>query len=51
VVQPGGDSRDRLQPARRPELVVIDDCGHLPNMEAEQEFNAALLAFLSRHVP
>jgi 3-oxoadipate enol-lactonase len=36
---------------RRPELVVIDDCGHLPNMEAEQEFNAALLAFLRRHVP
>ena len=36
---------------RRPELVVIDGSGHLPNLEAEAEFNEALLTFLNRHVP
>lgn len=36
---------------KRPELLVIDGCGHLPNLEAEAEFNEALLAFLNRHVP
>jgi pimeloyl-ACP methyl ester carboxylesterase len=36
---------------RRPELVVIDGAGHLPNLEAEAEFNQALLTFLSRHAP
>src|SRR5215470_6532697 len=35
----------------RPELVRIDDCGHLPNLEAEAQFNEALLAFLSRNSP
>jgi len=30
---------------RRPELVVIDGAGHLPNLEAETEFNDTLLAF------
>jgi pimeloyl-ACP methyl ester carboxylesterase len=36
---------------RRPELVVLDGSGHLPNLEAETRFNEALLDFLSRHVP
>jgi 3-oxoadipate enol-lactonase len=36
---------------RRPELVAIEGAGHLPNMEAEAEFNEALLAFLTRHAP
>jgi 3-oxoadipate enol-lactonase len=36
---------------RRPELVVFDGSGHLPNLEAEAGFNEALLAFLGRHVP
>lgn len=36
---------------KRPELVAIDGSGHLPNLEAEAEFNEALLAFLHRHVP
>jgi 3-oxoadipate enol-lactonase len=36
---------------RRPELVVVDGSGHLPNLEAEARFNEALLAFLGRHVP
>ena len=36
---------------RRPELVVIDGSGHLPNLEAEAQFNEALLAFLRRHAP
>jgi pimeloyl-ACP methyl ester carboxylesterase len=36
---------------RRPELVVIDGSGHLPNLEAEAQFNEALLAFLGRHAP
>ncbi len=36
---------------KRPELVVIDGSGHLPNLEAEAQFNEALLTFLNRHVP
>ena len=36
---------------RRPEAVVIDGVGHLPNLEAETEFNAALAAFLRAHAP
>ena len=36
---------------RRPELVRIEGAGHLPNLEAETEFNEALLAFLGRHAP
>jgi 3-oxoadipate enol-lactonase len=36
---------------RRPELLVIDGAGHLPNLEAEAEFNDALLAFLGAHAP
>jgi 3-oxoadipate enol-lactonase len=36
---------------KRPELVVIDGAGHLPNLEAETEFNDALRAFLHAHAP
>ena len=36
---------------KRPELVLIRGAGHLPNLEAEAQFNEALLAFLSRHLP
>jgi 3-oxoadipate enol-lactonase len=36
---------------KRPETVVIDGVGHLPNLEAEAEFNAALGAFLRAHAP
>ena len=36
---------------RRPELVTIDGSGHLPNLEAEAEFNDALFAFLRTHSP
>jgi pimeloyl-ACP methyl ester carboxylesterase len=36
---------------RRPELVAVDGAGHLPNLEAEDQFNQALLTFLKRHVP
>ena len=36
---------------RRPETVVIDGVGHLPNLEAETEFNAALGGFLRAHAP
>jgi pimeloyl-ACP methyl ester carboxylesterase len=36
---------------KRPETVVIDGAGHLPNLEAESEFNAALGAFLRAHAP
>jgi pimeloyl-ACP methyl ester carboxylesterase len=28
---------------------VIDGVGHLPNLEAEDAFNRALLGFLQRH--
>src|SRR5262249_11156707 len=34
---------------KRPELVLLDGCGHLPNLEDEERFNEVLLAFLSRH--
>jgi len=34
-----------------PELVLIDQAGHLPNLEAESEFNQALAAFLHAHAP
>ena len=36
---------------RRPERAVIDGAGHLPNLEAETEFNDTLLAFLRAHAP
>jgi len=36
---------------KRPETVIIDGVGHLPNLEAESEFNAALGAFLRAHAP
>lgn len=36
---------------QRPEVVVIDGAGHLPNLEAEDAFNTALRGFLSRHAP
>jgi 3-oxoadipate enol-lactonase len=36
---------------RHPELVVIDGAGHLPNLEAERQFNDALCAFLQAHAP
>jgi pimeloyl-ACP methyl ester carboxylesterase len=36
---------------KRPELVVIDGSGHLLNLEAEAQFNEALLTFLNRHLP
>lgn len=34
---------------QRPEVVTIDGAGHLPNLEAEREFNDALRAFLLAH--
>jgi pimeloyl-ACP methyl ester carboxylesterase len=36
---------------QRPELTVIDGVGHLPNLEAQAEFNTALTDFLTRHAP
>jgi 3-oxoadipate enol-lactonase len=36
---------------RYPELVTIDGAGHLPNLEAEQQFNKALREFLQAHMP
>jgi pimeloyl-ACP methyl ester carboxylesterase len=36
---------------KRPELVMIDGAGHLPNLEAERQFNAALRGFLEAHAP
>jgi 3-oxoadipate enol-lactonase len=34
---------------KHPEQVIIHGAGHLPNLEAEQEFNNALTAFLRAH--
>jgi 3-oxoadipate enol-lactonase len=36
---------------KHPEVLMIDGAGHLPNLEAEREFNDALRAFLLRHAP
>jgi 3-oxoadipate enol-lactonase len=36
---------------KRPETVIIDGVGHLPNLEAETAFNRALGAFLRAHAP
>jgi len=36
---------------KHPELVVVDGVGHLPNLEAENEFNDVLRAFLYAHKP
>jgi 3-oxoadipate enol-lactonase len=36
---------------KRPELILIDGAGHLPNLEAEAQFNEVLLTFLNRHRP
>ena len=36
---------------KRPEPVVIDGAGHLPNLEAQDEFNDILRAFLQAHAP
>jgi 3-oxoadipate enol-lactonase len=36
---------------QHPELVTIGGTGHLPNLEAEAEFNDALHAFLRTHSP
>jgi 3-oxoadipate enol-lactonase len=34
---------------KHPEVMVIDGVGHLPNLEAERDFNDALRAFLLTH--
>jgi 3-oxoadipate enol-lactonase len=36
---------------KRPEPVMIDGVGHLPNLEAPDEFNNLLRAFLHAHAP
>jgi len=36
---------------KRPELVVINGVGHLPNLEAQDQFNNGLRAFLHAHAP
>ncbi len=36
---------------RHPEPLIIGGVGHLPNLEAEREFNDALRAFLRAHAP
>lgn len=36
---------------KRPEVLIINGAGHLPNLEAEDEFNGALRAFLRPRQP
>jgi 3-oxoadipate enol-lactonase len=36
---------------RQPQLVTMEGAGHLPNLEAEDEFNTILTTFLRAHAP
>ena len=36
---------------RHPETLLLEGVGHLPNLEAEETFNEALIDFLGRHAP
>jgi pimeloyl-ACP methyl ester carboxylesterase len=36
---------------RRPELLVVEGAGHLPNLEAGDVFTPSLMEFLARHAP
>jgi len=36
---------------RLPETLLLEGVGHLPNLEAEESFNRALIDFLGRHAP
>jgi pimeloyl-ACP methyl ester carboxylesterase len=36
---------------RHPETLLLEGVGHLPNLEAEEPFNSALIDFLRRHAP
>jgi 3-oxoadipate enol-lactonase len=40
-----------IEHLRRPELLAIDDVGHLPHLEADGVFTPALRAFLTAHAP
>jgi len=44
-----GVTAEIVSSLKRPEQVTIDGVGHLPNLEAEEEFNSALTAFLRAH--
>jgi pimeloyl-ACP methyl ester carboxylesterase len=46
-----GVTAEIVSSLKRPQLVLIDGSGHLPNLEAEAQFNEALLTFLGRHAP
>ena len=36
---------------RDPEVILLDNAGHLPNLERPDEFNEHLLRFLTRAFP
>jgi pimeloyl-ACP methyl ester carboxylesterase len=40
-----------IEHLRRPELLVVEGAGHLPNLEAEDVFTPRLMEFLARHAP
>ncbi|MGH3170693.1 MAG: alpha/beta fold hydrolase, partial [Trebonia sp.] len=44
-------TREIVAHLKHPELTVIEGAGHLPNLEAESEFNVALTRFLRTHAP
>ena len=51
---PWSDARvnsEIIEHLRNAETLVIDDAGHLPNLEAESVFNQRLRAFLASHAP
>jgi 3-oxoadipate enol-lactonase len=47
-VYPPSLARRMAERIRGAELVVLEGCGHLSNLEQPEQFNAALLAFLSK---
>jgi pimeloyl-ACP methyl ester carboxylesterase len=48
AVLPLKHSEEAAKMARRAQLIVLEDCGHTPQIEKPAEFNAALTAFAAK---
>ena len=49
--EPGAGRSSDVPADFGPEVVVIQDCGHVSNLERPEEFNAAVRAFCRSHPP